>query len=61
METRGTKLPATWLPGEPLPRRSVLRIGAAVGFGVLFTLTACAFGGGGGEDDEDDEGDEDDD
>ena len=55
METRRTRPPAPWVLGEPLPRRSVLRIGAAVGFGVPFTLTACAFGGG------DDEGDEDDD
>lgn len=55
METRRTRPPAPGMPGEPLSRRSLLRIGAAVGFGVLFTLTACAFGGGGDEDDEDDD------
>ncbi len=58
METRRTRPPAPGMPGEPLSRRSLLRIGAAVGFGVLFTLTACAFGGGGDEDDEDDEDDD---
>ena len=46
------------VPDEPLSRRSLLRIGAVVGFGALFALTACALGGGGGDDDDDDEDDD---
>ena len=45
------------VPDEPLSRRSLLRIGAVVGFGALFALTACALGGGGDDDDDDDDDD----
>ncbi len=44
------------VPDEPLSRRSLLRIGAVVGFGALFALTACGLGGG-GEDEEDEDDD----
>ncbi len=43
------------VPDEPLSRRSLLRIGAVVGFGALFALTACGLGGGGDDDDDDDD------
>jgi hypothetical protein len=45
------------MPDERISRRSLLRIGAVVGFGALFALTACALGGGGGDDDDDDDDD----
>ena len=42
------------VPDEPLSRRSLLRIGAVVGFGALFALTACGLGGEGDEEEDDD-------
>ena len=57
MEDQETMPARPVVPDEPLSRRSLLRIGAVVGFGALFALTACAFGGGGDDDDDDDDDD----
>ncbi len=58
MQDQETMPASSSMPGEPISRRSLLRIGAVVGFGALFALTACALGGGGGDDDDDDEDDD---
>ena len=55
MQDQETTPTSSFVPDEPLSRRSLLRIGAVVGFGALFALTACAFGGGGDDDDDDDD------
>ena len=57
MQDQETTPARPFVPDEPLSRRSLLRIGAVVGFGALFALTACAFGGGGDDDDDDDDDD----
>ena len=55
MQDQETTPALPFVPYEPLTRRSLLRIGAVVGFGALFALTACALGGGGDDDDDDDD------
>ena len=55
MEDQQTLAVPSTTPAEAISRRNLLRIGAIAGFGALFVLTACAFGG---EDDEDDEDDD---
>ena len=58
MQDHETMPASSFVPDEPISRRNLLRIGAIVGFGALFALTACAVGGGGDDDDDDDDDDD---
>ena len=53
MEDQQTIAVPSTTADEVISRRALLRIGAVVGFGALFALTACGFGGGGGDEDDD--------
>ena len=57
MQHQETTPANSFVPDEPISRRNLLRIGAVVGVGALFALTACALGGGGDDDDDDEDDD----